>query len=412
METHPEKFLGAALECYRKGNLPQAEIYCRAALRNNPAQADALVLLGMIALSVGAPGFAVRHLESALALAPSHPAADKYLRHARAQTPPERPGEAAYILIKAWGYGFWADVDHVLGGLLLAEITGRIPVIHWGSNSLFRAEGVEETFTRFFEPVSSSSAPDLTGRGYSFYPPKWSDDNLLDNDVAKWAGAYSRIAALHLLNRPENVIVSDFHTGIHDIVPWIDKDHELGGMDIAGVYRHLVKKYLKLKPEIAARVDEFWSRHMGDQVVLALHMRGSDKAVELPDIEQLHDSFHENIRLALDKHEPSSLFVLTDSSQLLDEFKRKYRGIPVIHTDCTRTDSSTGIHYQKLPQPERLAHEVIMDTYLAARADAFIGNGYSNVSLAISHLKDWAPGRCVLCGGNMSTEPNFFLHDW
>ncbi len=36
-----------------------------------------------------------------------------------------------FLLIKSWGCGFWSDVDHVMGQLLVAEITNRIPVIYW-----------------------------------------------------------------------------------------------------------------------------------------------------------------------------------------------------------------------------------------------------------------------------------------
>ena len=41
----------------------------------------------------------------------------------------------------------------------------------------------------------------------------------------------------------------------------------------------------------------------------------------------------------------------------------------------------------------KLGEEVVMEAFLAARCDAFLGNGASNVSTAIRHLKDWAPGR-------------------
>jgi hypothetical protein len=39
-------------------------------------------------------------------------------------------GHARYLLIKAWGFGFWADLDHVLGALLLADLTRRVPVVY------------------------------------------------------------------------------------------------------------------------------------------------------------------------------------------------------------------------------------------------------------------------------------------
>ena len=42
--------------------------------------------------------------------------------------------DARYIVAREWGFGFWSDMGHILSVLLIAEITGRIPVIHWGNN--------------------------------------------------------------------------------------------------------------------------------------------------------------------------------------------------------------------------------------------------------------------------------------
>ena len=45
--------------------------------------------------------------------------------------------KSKYLLIKAWGFGFFSDVNHIIGQLLIAELTGRIPIVYWGKNSLF-----------------------------------------------------------------------------------------------------------------------------------------------------------------------------------------------------------------------------------------------------------------------------------
>ncbi|MCR2600326.1 hypothetical protein NSP09_24715, partial [Salmonella enterica] len=67
-----------------------------------------------------------------------------------------RPGGYAtaanrYLVIKSWGFGFWSDVSQVLGSLLLAEITGRTPVTHWGRNSLFNDGSNRDSFALYFE---------------------------------------------------------------------------------------------------------------------------------------------------------------------------------------------------------------------------------------------------------------------
>jgi hypothetical protein len=67
-----------------------------------------------------------------------------------------------FLLIKAWGCGFWSDVSHVAGQLLIAELTDRIPVIFWGTGSLYASENplVKDAFIMYFLPVSNYSVYD------------------------------------------------------------------------------------------------------------------------------------------------------------------------------------------------------------------------------------------------------------
>lgn len=396
---------------YKKGNLPQAELYCREFVRAYGDHPDALTLLGMIALSVQASEFAISFFERALIQNASHQVARQYLEHAKQQPASRESSGDQFLLIKAWGYGFWADVDHVIGQLLLAEMTDRIPVVHWGENSLFRGRGVDEAFTQFFEPVSSCKVEALTGNSYTFYPPKWSEKNLLDNNVAKWSGAYSRIAGIHLLNRIESVLVSDYFTSVRDLVPWLKSTHPLYGQEAKHICRYLFGKYIRLKPHLTEAVDQFWSENLQGRKTLAVHIRGSDKEVEIPDLEALNQTYQARVKAYFEQHPDASLFLLTDSSRVLREYRQRY-GAKLISSPCQRTDSNTGLHYQENDHPEGLANEVIIDAYLAARCDAFIGNGFSNVSQTIMHLKDWEAGQAFLCGHNMLNEPNFFLHEW
>jgi hypothetical protein len=75
--------------------------------------------------------------------------------------PPAPPRGERYLLIKGWGFGFWADMAHVTGSLLLAEITGRIPLVYWGPESLFGDSRSTTPSPSTFEPVSSLSLEQL-----------------------------------------------------------------------------------------------------------------------------------------------------------------------------------------------------------------------------------------------------------
>lgn len=370
-----------------------------------------MTLLGMIALSVHARDFAITCFKQVLLHNRRHHAARQYLELAKRQPVPRKSTENRFLLIKSWGYGFWADVDHVIGQLMLAEITGRIPIVHWGGNSLFRGRGVTEAFSQFFEPLSRYRAEAFVGKNCTFYPPKWSGKNLMENDVAKWSGAYSRIAGIYLLNRRETVLVSDFFTSAKDLVPWLSASHHLYGQTTDQIYRYLFDKYIKIKAHLKETVDRFWKENLRGHNTLAVHVRGSDKEIEVPDLEALNRTYQAKIKAYFEMHPDATLFLLTDSSRVLSEYRLQY-GNKLIVSSCQRTDLKTGLHYQECGCPEELANEVIIDAYLAARCDEFIGNGFSNVSQTILHLKTWKSGQYSLCGNNMLDEPNFYLHEW
>ena len=130
-----------------------------------------------------------RIFSSVLTLAPEDRTARGMLKALQAELPLPPPPAQRYLVIKSWGCGFCSDVTQVLGGLLLAEATGRIPVVHRGRNSLFGDGSAANAFHHYFEPVSNITLDDIARlRDAAFFPPKWSPQNLTAEDVSKWQG--------------------------------------------------------------------------------------------------------------------------------------------------------------------------------------------------------------------------------
>lgn len=372
MPVTPEIMLGDAQLAWGAGHLLKADVLARLVLERQPCNADAAGLIARITQAV-----------------------------APIKAPP-----GSILVIKAWGFGFWADVDHVLSGLLLAEITGRTPVVHWGANSLFQepaAPRASSAWDHSFEPVSNLTPADVAARlaaradaDQSVFPSKWTGDNLLEGAVNPHKGPWSRLSALYFLSRAEPIAVYDYHTSLCTLIPWIPAGHRLHGLNIETVYRDLVGRHLRLRPDLARQIDAFAAAHFAPGPTVAVHIRGSDKFAEFPGAMAAYAQYPSLIA-RFSSAPGTRLFLLTDDANAARQFTLRYPG-RVVSTDCLRSSTGRGLHYQREHDRRRLAAEVIVDTYLAARCDAFMGLGPSNVSCMILHLKNWPKDRCAILG--------------
>ena len=307
--------------------------------------------------------------------------------------PPAPTARPRYLLIRAWGQGFWSDVSHVLGQLLVAEITGRTPIVHWGLNSRFRNDTLPQTpgadapapdtnaWDHFFEPVSNACLADLVGRGLAYFPPKWRDDNLNVRENGALQGPYARIGALMTMRRSEDVVVSDFHTPLSALRHWIPPWHRLHGATLRAVHADLIARYIRPRPEIVERTDRAWAA-LGHGPFVAVHVRGSDKAVEIRGLKELTDQYPAHLDSLLRSIPGARLLLLTDWQPAVAEYRARYAD-RLVTTDAQRTSDRVGLHFQKALDGRQLGEEVLVDTLLASRCDAFVGLGNSNVSAFI-----------------------------
>jgi len=403
----------------QKGNIPLAEIYTRMVLSKESNNPYALNFLGWISCALGFYEKAIFYFERALEKDNSWglPCVNIDIIKNYLKTKNDRKknviknNKSKYLLIKAWGYGFFSDVNHVLGQLLIAELTERLPIVYWGKNSLFGDGTEKNAFDNYFENFSNLSIDDIQNNKLSYWPPKWNDINLKSREVNKWQGPYSRIAGQYLLNRSENVIISDFFSGIIDIKPWIPSDHSLFELSINEIYYYLVNKYLHPKNLIKKRVDSFLKAKLMKSSFIAVHMRGSDKALELKNLSTINNKYEEiiNQKILIDPN--LKIFLMTDDTKILKRYYELY-GNKVVATKSQRTEDDTGIHYKKSLNSIELGFEVMTDVYVAAKAKAFIGNGWSNTSQIVRYLKKWSNNDIQFIGPEINLSVNKFLHQW
>ncbi len=176
-----------------------------------------------------------------------------------------------FLLIKAWSYILWADVEHVLSQLLIAEMTDRVPVVYWPTYCLHNGFIHTNGFELYFEPVSDSTIFDLSNPDYTFYPPVWDESNLLADDPSRETWVYRNIG--DMLTCEANVLVGDVYFDMYNLIPFIGKNLPEYGMTVRQIYRYLFKKYIRVKPDIQIEVDGFYNSWLRDYApVLAVHV--------------------------------------------------------------------------------------------------------------------------------------------
>jgi hypothetical protein len=377
-----------------RGDLQRADKRCRAQLERFPADPDFQLLLAELAVRIGRMKSARAALNKAEALGGASSPALRAAVEPVDQAPPAGP---RYLLITEWGHGFWSDVAHVLGSLLLAEMTNRIPLVHWGDNSLFSPSDGANAWTRYLEPVSGANLSELAAPGHSYFPPPW---NAAATQSARGEPVRTERPrdsyGLGLLPRTESVVVSDTWVGVSDLIPWLEPGDPLHGKSRIEVTRYLVEKYLHLRPNIRTGIDAFAAQVLAKSKCLGVHIRASDKVAEVKDLADVNAQYIPWVEAFLADKPDWRIFLLTDSQSTLQTFLSRFPG-RIIATASHRTDGRFGIHYSG-HDPVEVAQQVIIDTYLATRCDAFVGNGASNVSLAVEYLRDWPDGTYALLG--------------
>ncbi len=296
-----------------------------------------------------------------------------------------------FLLIKSTGNGFWYDMHHVLSQLYFAEITNRTPIVYWGKNCLYNIEEQSEAFSQFFQPVSQYGIEDLEKPGLTYYPEVWKSDNLREESPELDV----ECSLEELINCNADVIVQKNFIEHENMMYWIEK-HPMYGFISRYLYSEMLKKYIRLQPLAADEIDEFYNSNMREYPFIAVHIRGSDKVIEVNYLQEINRRYPAEIDKILRICPDARLFLMTDCSDVLEQYKTLYPDI-VINTECNRVlQTGTGSHFQDYEDKARKGLEIIKDTWLATRCDYFIGNGYSNVSLAITELKDWSSNKIKL----------------
>lgn len=151
----------------------------------------------------------------------------------------------AMVITKAKD-GLFADYVGVLANLIWCEENSITPVVYWGNNSEYYQKegynGSENVWEYYFEQVSALS-----------YKPGDAKDGLL-----VWE--YGRNPAGYIIPRSFD----------KDYLFMLEKSYR------ARIHK-IVDKYIKLKPAVSEKIEQFYRIHMAGKKTIGIHLRGTDK---------------------------------------------------------------------------------------------------------------------------------------
>ncbi|NVJ48094.1 MAG: hypothetical protein HWE07_13245 [Cytophagia bacterium] len=248
---------------------------------------------------------------------------------------------------------FFAQFLYVLQQLRFAEANCLTPVVNLNHsyNYYFDQNHKSNVWENYFEPVaniSSSRLDKIDPRTITFLRPEEQRRLFLGEGDQP----------------PVNYDVK--------AKQWWLKQREMGA--------RLTSKYIRVRPEILNKVNDFFEANIKGHKVLGMHLRGTDKSVrfdgkphEVPEIFRRiipPEEYFPFIDRFLIHYPEGKLFVATDQKQFLLTLLERY-GKRIIHTNAIRSRTKKAVFSRSGSGYER-GVEVLTDTLLLSRCDYLI----------------------------------------
>jgi len=160
-QSYQQFLLTYARKCIESKRYSEADLALQACQKRFPNHPASYNLQAKVAYKLNALPQAAQFAKRALKLAPNFERAQENLKVIERKISQkqnleskEEHQQANFLLVNSWGSGFGFELLYLLGQLLVAELSNRTPVIHWGQNSLYNQHASDanyNAFTDFFE---------------------------------------------------------------------------------------------------------------------------------------------------------------------------------------------------------------------------------------------------------------------
>ena len=281
------------------------------------------------------------------------PAGGQGLQGIASARPPVRANAHARVLLSVarLNCGGFSMFFQVLGHLRLAEELTLIPAVYFNRRVCFWNDagenGARNAWEYYFRPVSRLAIGDLC--------PETRSLEDLDTEGLR------RVLADRAVVRDDYLAADVGFAGRMD-----ERQRAIGA--------RLVAAYVRPRPEVLARVDDFFARELAGRDVVGVHYRGTDKVCEEPPTP--FELYREALDQELARRPSLRIFAATDCAAFLARLEDTYPD-RVIHTEAFRSRDGRPVHFAHAPS----AGEVLVDVLLLART-RHLFHGVSNVSAA------------------------------
>ena len=234
--------------------------------------------------------------------------------------------------------GFFSNFLAVINHIAWCERNGTTPYVYWDSRSAyFQPEGFNgsnNAWEYYFEPVSPITLcpDDIINRSYTA-----PDDSCVICNGNNPLSEEKRLEA----NR-------------------------------------IVKSYIKIKPNVTHIVDDFYENNFKGHIIIGIHLRGTDKKREIPQINPLILCNQAQKCADLFGDRPVKFFVASDEERLIAIARQQLKGT-VITYDAEQSANGKPVHLNKEGSPAKRGLDILVEVLLLSRSSIFLYTR-SNVS--------------------------------
>jgi len=247
--------------------------------------------------------------------------------------------------------GFCALMTYALNGVRKAIQNNWLPVVNFdkaGAGYFYDPAYGDNVWDYYFQPVMGVTYADVkqlldTGAIHPNLIHSYKPKDILDWHVSD----PERIATFWTKNHPK------------DPAAWMAEKRALG--------REYVAKYIRVKPHITSRIEEFANERIKPQYTIGVHIRGTEFVYAEPT--RPEDYFRAVHQLTRHYHLADfKIFLATDQNQYVHMFEQEF-GSRIITHPSLRSSSDVAPFKLRKANPYHKGEDVLIDTLLLSKCN-------------------------------------------